>query len=156
MAEDALDAIALLKADHREVEELFAKSENEIPGTTGKQDLVSQICQALSVHAQIEKEIAYPAFRQAGAVSSLLDEADVEHATVKNLVEELQDMQPSDDHYEAKVKVLSEYVKHHVREEELEMFQEVEDSDADLEDLGKRLIERKREITSKMKEIVPE
>jgi hemerythrin superfamily protein len=146
MAKDALDAIALLKTDHREVEELFAKAEKEIPGSTAKQDIVAQICKALTVHAQIEEEIAYPAFRQTGAASSVMDEAAIEHESVKDLVEELQAMSAADDKYDARVKVLSEYVKHHVKEEEMEMFHEVEGSDADVEKIGEQLVERKREL----------
>jgi hemerythrin superfamily protein len=152
VAKDALDAIALLKADHREVEELFAKAEKEIPGSTAKQDVVARICQALTVHAQIEEEIAYPAFRQAGAASSVMDEAAIEHKSVKDVVEELQGMSAADDKYDARVKVLSEYVKHHVKEEETEMFQEVEATDADVEKIGEQLIERKRELMKGIKE----
>jgi hemerythrin superfamily protein len=146
MAADALDAIALLKADHREVAELFAKAEREIPGSTNKQKIVRQICQALTLHAQIEEEIAYPAFRHAGASSSVMDEAAVEHDIFKQLVLQLQKANASDDQYDAKVAVLCEYVKHHVKEEEGEMFVEVDDSDADIEEIGERLIERKREL----------
>jgi hemerythrin superfamily protein len=152
MAEEALDAIALLKADHREVEELFAKSDKESPGTTAKRDLVKKICQALTVHAQIEEEIAYPAFRQAGVTSRIMDEAAVEHAKVKQLVEELEDSNASDDQDDAKVKELSDYVKHHVKEEENEMFPEVKDTDADIERIGDQLMKRKRELMTNTKE----
>jgi hemerythrin superfamily protein len=146
MAKDAQDAIALLKADHREVSELFAKVEKEGPDSAGKQKIVQQICQALKVHAQIEEEIAYPAFRKAGVTSNIMNEAAVEHATFEQLVEELLEMEAGDDLFDATVKVLSEYVKHHVREEEQEMFPEIDESDADVEKIGEQLVERKREL----------
>jgi hemerythrin superfamily protein len=100
-----MDAIALLKADHREVEELFARSEKEMPSATGKRKIVKQICLLLTVHGQIEEEIAYPAFRQAGVTWRVMDEAFVDHATIEELLEQLQGMNASDDHFDAKVKV---------------------------------------------------
>jgi hemerythrin superfamily protein len=150
MAKDALDAIALLKADHREVEDLFAKAEKT--SKASKQKIVQKICQALTVHAEIEEEIAYPAFREAGVSSDTMDEAAVEHATVKQFVEELQEMDAGDEQYDAKVKVLSEYVKHHVKEEEKEMFPKVKATDADVEKIGEELVERKRELMKGVKE----
>jgi hemerythrin superfamily protein len=150
MAKEAQDAIALLKADHREVEDLFAKAEKA--GKASKQKIVQKICQALAVHAEIEEEIAYPAFRDAGVSSDTMDEAAVEHATVKQFVEELQEMEAGDDQYDAKVKVLCEYVKHHVKEEEKEMFPKVKQTDVDIDQIGQQLAERKSELMRASKE----
>jgi hemerythrin superfamily protein len=149
---DALDAIALLKADHREVEELFGKAEKEEPGSAGKQTIVQEICQALTTHANMEEDIAYPAFRQAGVTSSIMDEAAVEHVSFEQLVDDLQGMHHDDEQYDATVKVLSEYVKHHVREEEEEMFPQVKSTDADIKEIGRRLVERKRKLMKRSNE----
>ena len=150
MAKDATDAIALLKADHREVQELFANAE-QIPKSTFKQEIVRQICHALTVHVQIEEEVAYPAFRQAGVTSRLMDEASVDRATIKELVEQLRNMNASDDYYDAKVKILSGYLTYHVKEEETKIFQEVEGADVDLEEIGQQLVQRKRELMGELK-----
>jgi hemerythrin superfamily protein len=154
MADTALDAIEFLKADHREVEELFAKIEKEDAADDDKETLIEEVCQALTVHAQLEEEIAYPAFREAGVDSDILDEANIEHNSVKELIADIEEK--SDELLDARVKVLSEYVKHHVKEEEGEMFPEVEESDADIEDIGRRLTERKREIMADTKEVAAE
>jgi hemerythrin superfamily protein len=147
------DAIKLLKSDHDEVEELFAqyeKQKNKNGGTKG--DLIDKICTALTVHAQIEEEIFYPTVREAleDEGEELLDEAEVEHSSLKSLVEQLETMSPDDDLFDAKVKVLSEYVKHHVKEEEGELFPKVKKSDLDLNELGAELSERKNELMAEM------
>jgi hemerythrin superfamily protein len=152
MTKESQDAITLLKADHREVEELFAKAEKEGPGRAGKHKIVQKICQALTVHAEIEEEIAYPAFREAGVSSDIMDEAAVEHATFKQLVEELAEMDAGDDQYDAKVKVLSEYVKHHVKEEEKEMFPKVKQTSADIKNIGQQIVKRKGELMKASRE----
>ena len=148
----ALDAIKLLKADHDEVDALFAQYEKQKKKNGGKSDLIEQICTALTVHAQIEEEIFYPAAREAleGSGEDLLDEAEVEHASIKSLVEQLQSMGTDDELCDAKVKVLSEYVKHHVEEEEGQMFPKVKKTDLDLDALGAELNERKTELMSEM------
>jgi hemerythrin superfamily protein len=142
------DAIKLLTKDHREVEALFKKFEDAKEDNAEKADIVEQICVSLSVHAEIEEEIFYPAARDALSEKGddLLDEAEVEHATIKNLVAELADAEPDDDLYDAKVKVLAEYVKHHVKEEEGEMFPKVKKTDLDLDELGAEMFERKTEL----------
>jgi hemerythrin superfamily protein len=147
------DAIKLLKSDHDEVEELFAqyeKQKNKNGGTKG--DLIEKICTALTVHAQIEEEIFYPTVREAleDEGEELLDEAEVEHQSLKSLVEQLETMSPDDELFDAKVKVLSEYVKHHVKEEEGELFPKVKKSDLDLNELGAELSERKNELMAEM------
>jgi hemerythrin superfamily protein len=142
------DAIALLMADHDEVEALFKKFQQAKDGDSAKADIVQQICKALSVHAEIEEEIFYPAARDAldEKGEDMLDEAEVEHASIKSLVEQLQDATPEDDMYDAKVKVLCEYVTHHVKEEEGEMFPKVKKTELDLDELGSELAERKMEL----------
>lgn len=142
------DAIKLLTKEHREVEALFKSFENAKDNDTEKADIVTQICDALSAHATIEEEIFYPAARDALSEKGedLLDEAEVEHTSIKSLVTELEDAEPDDNLYDAKVKVLTEYVKHHVKEEEDELFPKVKKTDLDLEQLGAELLERKAEL----------
>jgi hemerythrin superfamily protein len=147
------DAIKLLKADHDEVEALFAQYEKQKKKNGGqKSDLIQKICAALTVHAQIEEEIFYPAARDALDENgdALLDEAEVEHSSIKSLVEQLETMRPGEELCDAKVKVLSEYVKHHVKEEEGEIFPKVKKTDLDLEALGVELAERKAELMTDM------
>ena len=145
------NAVEILKQDHDEVEKLFdqyedAKDENN---AELKAEIVAAVCKALTIHAQIEEELFYPALRrQEEDASDLVDEAAVEHQTLKNLVAELRDATPGDDLYDAKVKVLSEYVKHHVKEEEGEMFPMARKADIDLDALGKKLLQRKGELES--------
>ena len=142
------DAIKLLTTDHREVEALFKKFEAAKDDDSAKADIVAQICEALSVHAEIEEEIFYPAARDAldEKGEDLVDEAEVEHESIKSIVEWLEDAEPGDEHYDAKVKVLTEYVKHHVKEEETELFPKVKKTNLDLDNLGAELFERKTEL----------
>lgn len=141
------DAIALLKADHKEVDAMF-KAFEKTDDDAEKQDLARQICQALTVHAQIEEEIFYPAaydaFDEEG--DDLVDEAQVEHASAKALIAEIEAMTVGEPLFDAKVKVLGEYIKHHVEEEEKEMFPECRDAGMDLKALGEQLAARKAEL----------
>lgn len=139
------DAIALLKADHKEVSELFDEYEKS-RAAPRKKALVAEICTALSVHAQIEEEIFYPAVKTALKDKMLVPEAMVEHAGVKDLIAQLEGVEPDGEMYDAKVKVLSEYVKHHVKEEETEMFPKAKSSSADMAELGAQLVARKEEL----------
>jgi len=139
------DAIALLKADHREVKAMFHKFE-KTEEDAEKQALAEKICSALKVHAQIEEEIFYPAAYEALEEDDLLDEAEVEHASAKDLIAQIEASSPSEPLYDAKVKVLGEYVDHHVQEEENEIFPECKDSDMDLKALGEQLRARKEEL----------
>jgi len=141
------DAIALLKADHRQVEawfSQFAKSKSK----QKKQQLATNICDALTVHTTIEEEVFYPAFIEATGDKDLHHEAVVEHAGAKTLIAEIQAMSPDDDYYDAKVTVLSEMIKHHVKEEEQPggMFAEAKKSDMDLQALGEHLLARKQQL----------
>jgi hemerythrin superfamily protein len=114
--------------------------------TDKKMEMVQTICRELEVHAQIEEEIFYPAAREAVRDSDLLDEAQVEHNSAKDLIRQLQDSQPDDELFDARVKVLGEYVKHHVKEEQGELFPQVKKSRLDLRGLGKQLMMRKQEL----------
>jgi len=145
------DAIALLKADHRKVEELFESYENT-KSKSVKARLAQQICMELTVHATIEEEIFYPAVK--GQVEDdMLDEAYVEHDGAKMLIGELLAGSPEDDFYDAKVKVLSEEIKHHVKEEEQRdgIFAQAKKAGVDMVDLGERLAARKAELTKAFK-----
>jgi hemerythrin superfamily protein len=141
------DAIALLKADHKQVAgwfEQFKKARND----ERKGKLATQICQALRVHTTIEEEIFYPAFLVATRDEDKHHEAEVEHAGAKKLIAEIEAMTPGEEYFDAKVKVLSEMIKHHVKEEEKPggMFAEARKSDMDLDDVGQRLRARKEEV----------
>jgi hemerythrin superfamily protein len=147
-----IDAIELLKADHREVEGWFEAFENT-DSAPKKKKLAAQICKALRVHTQIEEEIFYPACRNAGISEDLMDEADIEHDGAKKLIEEIEAGGPGDDHWDARVKVLSEMIKHHVKEEEQRdgMFARAKKADLDLDELGEKLKARKGELMKQMK-----
>ena len=149
----APDAIALLKEDHATVTALFEQFEKAGKGAKEKKlKLARTICNELKVHAQIEEEIFYPAVRAVlPKEKDLLDEADVEHQGAKRLIAELDAMQPDDDLFDAKVTVLSEYIKHHVKEEHTEMFPKVKKSKIDLRELGMRLAFRKGELVQQMR-----
>lgn len=148
----APDAIKLLKDDHAEVKGWFEDFENTNSGAK-KQKLATQICTALKVHTQIEEEIFYPACREAGVEDDMMDEADVEHQGAKNLIAEIEAGQPGDDHWDAKVTVLGEMIKHHVKEEEQRdgMFAKAKKADLDLKELGAELKARKDELMKEMK-----
>jgi hypothetical protein len=147
MARSAPDAIALLKADHRKVEGLFEDFE-KATGSAKKAALVRKICTELTVHTMIEEDIFYPACR--GKIEEdTLDEAYVEHDGAKMLIAELIDSEPDDAFYDAKVKVLSEEIKHHVKEEEARsegMFAQARDAGLDMDALGDAMRERKAEL----------
>lgn len=144
-APKAQEAIALLRADHKAVNLLFEQYESA-RSSTKKKALVSQICTELTVHAQIEEEIFYPQVKAALKDKELIPEATVEHATLKDLIAQIEDVEPDGEMYDAKVKVLSEYVKHHVKEEQNELFPKVKESKLDLYALGEELLQRKEEL----------
>jgi hemerythrin superfamily protein len=146
------DAIALLKADHRKVEDLFDKFE-KANDDGRKQALAEQICNELKIHTTIEEEIFYPAL--GGKIEEdTLNEAYVEHDGAKVLINDLMAGNPDDQFYDAKVKVLSEEIKHHVKEEEMRvegMFAQARDTGVDLVELRDRMLARKKELMSKAK-----
>ena len=152
--ETGTDAVALLKQDHQEVQALFEQYDQlakaDDTADEQKQQLAEQICAMLTVHAQIEEEIFYPAARQSLDEADLIDEATVEHATAKDLIAQIQDGSPEDELYDAKVTVLGEYIRHHVKEEEGEMFPKLKKSDMDLAGLGEQMLERKQELMAEV------
>ena len=146
---EAVDAITLLTEDHENVKAMFEQYEGlGDRATTSKKKLATQICLELTKHATAEEEIFYPAIRAAQKNNEdMIDEAVVEHASAKDLIAQILSMEPTEDLYDAKVKVLGELIDHHVEEEEEEMFQKARDADLDLEELGRQIAERKAEIT---------
>jgi hemerythrin superfamily protein len=139
------DAIRLLKDDHARVDALFERFERT-RGDKQKQKIAETICSELKVHAQLEEELFYPAARAAIAEQDLLNEAEVEHASAKDLIAQIERSSPSDARYDALVTVLGEYVRHHVKEEEGELFKKLRQSDLDLVELGERMQARKRSL----------
>ena len=141
------DAVALLKADHRKVEDLFADFE-KASEKGRKQKLAQQICLELSIHAKIEEEIFYPAC-EGKVEDDLLKEAFVEHDGAKVLISEILAGGPSDEYYDSKVKVLQEQIEHHVEEEEKRMeglFSQARSAGLDMDALGEQLAARKQEL----------
>jgi len=142
------NAISMLKSDHSNVKELFDKFE-AANGAASKRKLVSEAVQELKVHATVEEELFYPALRQQMEdEEGLLDEADEEHHVAKLLIAELEQMQGDEDHWEAKFKVLAESIRHHIKEEEGELFPEAKKTDIDFVLLGERMAERKAKLMS--------
>ncbi|MBV8147394.1 MAG: hemerythrin domain-containing protein [Gammaproteobacteria bacterium] len=158
-ADRDMDAIAALTADHRKVRELF-KQFKKLKSAEGagreKAALVKQICTELTIHAAIEEEIFYPAVRVQIDDDDLMDEALVEHAGAKDLIAQLEGMDPGDDLYDAKVTVLGEQIDHHVEEEEGEIFPKAKKAKVDTEKLGAQLFARKAELKSELGEIAEE
>ena len=145
------DAVALLKQDHRMVEALF--DEFEDAEEQDQTQLAERICNMLTVHAQIEEEILYPAAKEAFEDEEELDlvsEANVEHQSAKDLIAKIEAMTPDDEAFEATVKVLGEYVKHHVKEEEGELFPALKKAELDLKAMGQQLAERKFALMESM------
>ena len=142
----AKDAIALLKADHRQVTEWFGEFE-KARNSDRKTTLAKQICNALKVHTQIEEEIFYPAFLEATGYEDIHHEAEVEHAGAKRLIADIE-AKPTDEYFDARVAVLSEMIKHHVKEEEKTdgMFAKARRSGMDLAEIGEQLQARKSEL----------
>jgi len=151
-APETLDAVALLKADHRKVEDLFAKFE-AAKGDGRKQALAEEICMELTIHTKIEEDVFYPACE--GKVDEdLLKEAYVEHDGAKVLIAEIEAGGPDDEFYDAKVKVLSEQIEHHVKEEEQRVegiFAQARKAGLDMDALGEELAARKQELTEEFK-----
>jgi hemerythrin superfamily protein len=144
----AVDAVELLKQQHREVEEMFERFEKMTDrAVVSKKKLADEICNALIMHTTIEEEIFYPATREASdETEDMVDEAVVEHASAKDLIAQIQEMDPGDDLYDAKVKVLGELVEHHVKEEEEEMFPKTRELKLDMKALGEEMATRQQEI----------
>lgn len=150
------DAVQLLTKDHREVKALFQEYQGLVDHDADddeKLELAQQICMMLTVHATLEEEIFYPAAEAAIKEPDLVDEANVEHASAKELIAQIEGSDPSDKLFDAKVKVLGEYIDHHVKEEEGEMFPQARKAKVDLVALAEQLTARKTEL---MGELAPE
>ncbi len=143
------DALALLRHEHDRIRQLFVEFER-LRGIEDederKAELVDEICYELTLHAIVEEELVYPLLRAAAADDEMMDEAEVEHAGVRELVSQLEVMYPGDDHFEATVAVLAEEVEHHVAMEESDMFDTARKSGIDLAALGRKMQARRREL----------
>lgn len=143
------DAVDLLTDDHLAVHAIFQKYERLMDADAppeARKSLAATVCRMLTAHTTIEEEIFYPAARKAGLDSDLLDEADIEHQSAKELIAAIEAGDPDDDRYDARVKVLGEYVAHHVKEEHTEMFVQCRKSGMELVRLRARLLARKAEL----------
>ncbi|MDN3919975.1 hemerythrin domain-containing protein [Roseateles violae] len=139
------DAIAILREDHKKVAALFEQYEHARSASV-KRRLVETICHELKVHTAIEEEVFYPAFKAALKDKELVPEARVEHASVKSLIEQVEGREPDGEDFDAKLKVMGEFVKHHVKEEQNEMFPKARKSRLDLVELGRLMAERKQQL----------
>jgi hemerythrin-like domain-containing protein len=150
----SMNAIQLLKREHAEVKQLFDRFEKlvEKGSRDEKEDIVREACAKLTAHATVEEEIFYPAAREAPEADALLNEAEVEHGTAKELIAKLDALNVEDEMFDANFAVLSEYIKHHVKEEEGELFPKVQKSKLDLDALGEQMMARKEELAA---ELVP-
>lgn len=143
------NAFTLLKDDHKKVKKLFKEFQSikkRDDSDERKSELTKEICREIKVHTQLEEEIFYPSARQAIGDEDVMEEAGIEHASVKQLVSQLESMEPGDPHYDAIVKVMSEYVEHHVREEEDQMFPMLKKAKLDAKGLGEQITRRKEEL----------
>ncbi|HET7202939.1 MAG TPA: hemerythrin domain-containing protein [Steroidobacteraceae bacterium] len=143
-----MDAITLLKKDHDDVNRMF--EEFESADEDRKFELAAEICQALTVHATIEEEIFYPQARAAIDAEDLMMEAEVEHDSAKDLIERIQEGEVDETQLSAMIKVLKEYVGHHINEEQRKMFPRVKRTELDLQAIGRELMERKLELESEL------
>jgi len=141
------DAIAMLKADHKKVSALFADFE-KTRSAARKKSIVAQICSELTVHTKLEEEIFYPAVKAALRDKELVPEATVEHGSVKELIAQVEGVEPDGEMYDAKVRVMGEFVKHHVKEEQNEMFPKARKTRLDMVALGEQMAVRKQELTA--------
>ena len=140
-----MEATAMLRADHKKVAGLFDAFE-KTNSAARKKKIVSEICMELTVHATLEEEIFYPAVKAALKDHELVPEATVEHGSVKDLIAQVKDVEPDGEMYDARVKVMGEFVKHHVKEEQNEMFPKAKKTKLDMIALGAQMAERKAEL----------
>jgi hemerythrin-like domain-containing protein len=144
-------AVELLMSDHRNVEDLFEQYESEKEGDEDtRRGIAQQICNELTVHTQVEEELFYPWLRENLDDMELVEEAEVEHNGAKELIAQIETAESVDDHFNAMVKVLNEYIKHHVKEEEQEIFPEIRDRQEELDELGQAMAARKEELMEEL------
>ena len=150
---DEQDAVSLLTSDHAEVKQMFEEYRQLVQDNADddrRDELAAEICSALTVHAEVEEDIFYPALRERLEDDLALDQAEVEHAIARDLIEQIVAMEPDDALFDARVLVLAEYVEHHVQEEESEIFPQAEKSGIDLDELGAELADRKNELLAEL------
>ena len=142
----AHDALELLRKDHADVKKLFKQFDRRASRSDieGKVNIANRICMELLIHMQVEEALFYPAARDMLDAADMVNEASVEHGSAKSLIAQIQDLDPEDAMYDAKVTVLGEYIRHHVKEEEKEMFPKMKKADIDLVALGEKIVARKR------------
>lgn len=154
-ARNASVAVELLLSDHRNVEALFAQFEDQ-EETGERRETALRVCKELTVHATIEEELFYPFLRENIEETDLVDEAEVEHATAKDLIAQIEAAEELDDMFDAKVKVLKEYIDHHVKEEENEIFPKVARFRDELDELGQAMHERRLTLMDEVGMLEPE
>lgn len=143
------DALSLLAADHEDVRRLFAEYEELVADDADAEDrlaLAGEICDAITAHATAEEEIFYPALRTVLDDDETVDEAESEHASARELIEQIEGLDADDERFDATMRVLGEAIDQHAREEEAELFPRARESGLDLDELGQRLAERKEEV----------
>lgn len=152
MAVEPFDALEMLKDDHRQVEALFKQYEQLASGddVAAKEAIATDICEKLTIHAQMEEEVFYPAARQVLDKQQIIDEAEEDHADAKELIAELEEMSAEDDAYDRTVKSLSDAIAHHVEEEEGEMFTKLRQAGMETESIGERMAKWKQEIMDEL------
>jgi hemerythrin-like domain-containing protein len=146
-ASRAANAVTMLREDHAKVQEMFDRFERT-RGDEQKEKLAEKICSELEVHTKLEEEIFYPAVREAIDDDEMMEEATVEHQSAKDLIKQIKGMSAGSDRYDATVKVLGEYIKHHIKEEHNEMFPKARKSGVDLNALGEKMKARKEKLTT--------
>jgi hemerythrin superfamily protein len=146
---DVSVAVELLMNDHRAVEALFKKFDDQ-EDSDSRRETALRICKELTVHATVEEELFYPFLRENIEETDLVDEAEVEHGTAKDLIAQIEGAEELDDMFDARVKVLKEYIQHHVKEEEGEIFPKLGDFKEELDALGQEMHERKLELTEEV------
>jgi hemerythrin superfamily protein len=147
----SVEALDMLKQDHDKVEKAFREFEDiDRQDLQSCRRLVMSVCEDLKLHTTLEEEVFYPAVREAIEDEDIVNEASVEHETAKMLIEQLENMQDDDPNFHATFTVLGEYVRHHIKEEEGEMFPAARKSDLDFEALSERMRERRQELMGEM------
>ncbi|HEU0203680.1 MAG TPA: hemerythrin domain-containing protein [Burkholderiaceae bacterium] len=146
------DALAMLMADHKKVQKMFRDFEKKCESDPEEAEQIMTLAIAeLKIHTTLEEEMFYPEARQAlGAAADLVDEAEIEHGAAKSLIQQIEQMQSNDGHRTAAFKVLGEYVKHHIQEEEKEMFPKLKRAKVDFESMSRQMMERKQQLQSEL------